>query len=217
MRGARRRDTAAGGGAAVASDEHARRVGGFAVARTPTAVESRRARRTAVTAAATGGRGRAGGQRRPRPGSSGDSLRMRRRGPSLFVTGAVPSSLRALGDPAAGCHTCGPCRPTPRRAGAPSSRMRLLGPLAADASSSSGASTPTCSSRSPSRRHKVVAVEPSLDLLDAARARPRGDISAELHNVDFADLAFVHADTIDAAVAVQSLAAVDDLDRISAR
>src|SRR5204863_5852091 len=62
---------------------------------------------------------------------------------------------------------------------------------------------------------KVVAVDPDGGRLDAARAKADdGDVKVELHCVDFAELAFVRADTIDAAIAVQSLASVDDLDRI---
>jgi SAM-dependent methyltransferase len=58
---------------------------------------------------------------------------------------------------------------------------------------------------------KVVAVEPSADRVAAARA---AGMTGELHNVDFADLAFVRAGTIDAAIAVLALAEVDDLDRV---
>jgi len=100
--------------------------------------------------------------------------------------------------------------------GAPlESEARLLGPLAGKRVLVLGCSDADVPLALAEQEAKVVAVEPDAGRLDAARAKAdEGDVKVELHNVDFADLAFVRADTIDAAIAVQSLAAVDDLDRI---
>jgi len=61
----------------------------------------------------------------------------------------------------------------------------------------------------------VVAVDPSLHRIEQARlACDRAELKAELHQSDLAEVAFVRADTIDAVVAVYSLAGVEDLDRV---
>src|SRR4051812_27557467 len=100
--------------------------------------------------------------------------------------------------------------------GAPlESEARLLGPLAGKRVLVLGCADPDVPLALAEQEAKVVAVEPDAARLDAARAKAdEGEVKIELHNVDFADLAFVRADTIDAAIAVQSLAAVEDLDRI---
>src|SRR3954451_252298 len=100
--------------------------------------------------------------------------------------------------------------------GAPlESEARLLGSLAGKRVLLLGCTEPAVPIALAEQDAKVVAVEPDLTRLDAARARAdAAEVRAELHNVDFADLAFVRADTIDAAVAVLSLAEVDDLDRV---
>jgi SAM-dependent methyltransferase len=100
--------------------------------------------------------------------------------------------------------------------GAPlESEARLLGPLGGKRVLVLGCSDPDVPLALAEQEAKVVAVEPDAGRLDAARAKADdGEVKVELHDVDFADLAFVRADTIDAAIAVQSLAGVEDLDRI---
>ncbi len=62
---------------------------------------------------------------------------------------------------------------------------------------------------------KVIAVDPSAEQLGYARRLcDREEVSVELHHGDLADLAFVRADTIDAAVSVYALGTVADLDRV---
>lgn len=100
--------------------------------------------------------------------------------------------------------------------GAPlESEVRLLGPLAGKRVLVLGCADPAVPVALAEQDAKVVTVEPDSARVDAARALAAStEAKVELHNVDYADLAFVRADTIDAAVAVQSLATVDDLDRI---
>lgn len=62
---------------------------------------------------------------------------------------------------------------------------------------------------------KVIGVEPSAALL--AEARERADaagVRVELHQAELADLAFLRSDSVDGAVSVMALAAVDDLARV---
>lgn len=62
---------------------------------------------------------------------------------------------------------------------------------------------------------KVIGVEPSAEqLAHARRLCEREEVSVELHQGDLAELAFVRADTIDAAVSVFALGSVVDLDRV---
>ena len=62
---------------------------------------------------------------------------------------------------------------------------------------------------------KVIAVEPVAEQLTAARVLSEQlDVRIELHQGELADLAFVRADSIDAVVAVHSLSAVSDIDRV---
>lgn len=62
---------------------------------------------------------------------------------------------------------------------------------------------------------KVIAVEPTAAQLNEARSlSDRFGVSVELHQGEMADLAFVRADSIDAVIAVHSLAAVADIDRV---
>lgn len=62
---------------------------------------------------------------------------------------------------------------------------------------------------------KVISVDPSADQLTRARraAEDQG-VRVEFHQGDLADLAFVRADTIDACLAVYSLAEVDEVARV---
>jgi len=62
---------------------------------------------------------------------------------------------------------------------------------------------------------RVIAVDPSLRRIEAARAHiEQAEVKVELHQSDLAELPFVRADSIDVAVSVFALANVDDLDRV---
>ena len=62
---------------------------------------------------------------------------------------------------------------------------------------------------------KVLAVDPSADLLAAARDRcDAADVRVELHQAELAELAFLRSDSIDAAVSVMALSSTDDLARV---
>lgn len=100
--------------------------------------------------------------------------------------------------------------------GAPTeSELRLLGPLAGKRLLVLGCHAPAWPVTLAGDDAKVVALDPDLDRLDAARRKlEAADVRAELHHGDLADLAFVRADTIDAAVAVGSLGDVADLGRV---
>jgi SAM-dependent methyltransferase len=100
--------------------------------------------------------------------------------------------------------------------GAPlESEARLLGPLAGKRILVVGCADPDVAAALAEGEAKVVGVEPAIERLTAARDRVEGaGLTAELHHVDLAELAFVRAATIDAAVAVLSLTDVDDLDRV---
>lgn len=62
---------------------------------------------------------------------------------------------------------------------------------------------------------KVIAVDPSADQIAEARAAAdREGLKIELHHAPLAELAFVRADTIDAAVSAYGLATTEDIDRV---
>lgn len=62
---------------------------------------------------------------------------------------------------------------------------------------------------------KVLAVDPSADLLALARDRcEAADVRVELHQAELAELAFLRSDSVDAAVSVMALASTDDLARV---
>src|SRR5436190_19967167 len=62
---------------------------------------------------------------------------------------------------------------------------------------------------------KVIGVDESSDqVADARAACEREGVKVELHHAPLAELAFIWADTIDAALSVHGLAPVDDLDRV---
>jgi SAM-dependent methyltransferase len=62
---------------------------------------------------------------------------------------------------------------------------------------------------------RVIAVDPNLDDLSAARRRSeRAGVRVEFHHGDLADLAFVRADTVDGVLSAYSLALVADLNRV---
>lgn len=62
---------------------------------------------------------------------------------------------------------------------------------------------------------KVIAVDPSPELLDRARERAEAaEVRVELHQAALADLAFLRSDSVDAAISVMALATADDLARV---
>jgi SAM-dependent methyltransferase len=62
---------------------------------------------------------------------------------------------------------------------------------------------------------KVIAVDESADALTDTRDRAtRHGVKVEAHQASLAELAFVRADTVDAAVSIYGLAAVADIDRV---
>ena len=62
---------------------------------------------------------------------------------------------------------------------------------------------------------KVLAVDPSAELLAAARERAEAaEVRVELHQAELAELAFLRSDSIDAAISVMALASTDDLARV---
>lgn len=62
---------------------------------------------------------------------------------------------------------------------------------------------------------RTIAVDESPDQVARARARiDAADVRVELHQVPLAELAFLRADTIDAAVSVASLSMVEDIGRV---
>lgn len=62
---------------------------------------------------------------------------------------------------------------------------------------------------------KVIAVDESSDQIADARATAeREQVKVELHHAPLAELAFIRADTIDAALSVWGLVPVEDIDRV---
>jgi ubiquinone/menaquinone biosynthesis C-methylase UbiE len=62
---------------------------------------------------------------------------------------------------------------------------------------------------------KVIAVDESSDqVADARAACEREGVKVELHHAPLAELAFIRADTIDAAISAWGLAPVEDIDRV---
>ncbi|MEZ5203064.1 MAG: class I SAM-dependent methyltransferase [Acidimicrobiales bacterium] len=62
---------------------------------------------------------------------------------------------------------------------------------------------------------KVIAVDPSTEVLAGARERAEAaEVRVELHQAALAELAFLRSDSIDAAISVMALATVDDLARV---
>lgn len=96
--------------------------------------------------------------------------------------------------------------------GAPTeAELRLLGQIAGKRVLVLGCGDPAVPASLAEQDAKVLTVEPSADRIAAARG---AGVAGELHNVDFAELAFIRAATIDAAIAVLGLAEVDDLERV---
>ena len=62
---------------------------------------------------------------------------------------------------------------------------------------------------------RVIGVDPVLARVEAARAAAEeAEVKVELHQSDLAELPFVRADSLDAALSVFALAGVDDVDRV---
>ena len=62
---------------------------------------------------------------------------------------------------------------------------------------------------------RVVALDPDDEEVSATRAAAEAaEVHVETHQADLADLAFLHADSFDAVLAVHSFAAVEDLGRV---
>jgi len=62
---------------------------------------------------------------------------------------------------------------------------------------------------------RVVAIEPDAKQLGAAReAAESAEVHVELHQADYAELAFLHAEVFDVVLSVHALAGVEDLGRV---
>jgi SAM-dependent methyltransferase len=62
---------------------------------------------------------------------------------------------------------------------------------------------------------KVIGVDPGAERLTQARDRAEeAEVRVELHQAGLAELAFLRADSVDAAISVMALATVDDLARV---
>lgn len=62
---------------------------------------------------------------------------------------------------------------------------------------------------------KVIAVDPSAQRIEQARARAEGaEVKLELHHADLAEIPFVRADAIDAVLSIYAFATTEDLDRV---
>lgn len=95
------------------------------------------------------------------------------------------------------------------------SLLRLLGPLEGRRVLELGCGTGWAGVSLAEAGARVTAVDPSADRLGSARAAAdSAEVRVELHQSDFAELAFVRADSIDAVLAVYSLAQVLDLGRV---
>lgn len=93
--------------------------------------------------------------------------------------------------------------------------LRLLGPVEGarvlDLGCGSGHNAVTLAQQGA----KVIAVDPSAACLARARERAeRAELRVELHQGGLAELAFLRSDSVDAALSVMALAAVDDVDRV---
>jgi SAM-dependent methyltransferase len=92
---------------------------------------------------------------------------------------------------------------------------RLLGPVEGRRILDLGCGAGAASLALARRGARVIAVETSTARLAQARAAAElAEVRVEFHHADLADLAFLRADSIDAVLAVYSLAGVQDLGRV---
>ena len=62
---------------------------------------------------------------------------------------------------------------------------------------------------------KVIAIDPDLSAIDATRRlADAAEVKVEIHHGDLAEIPFLRADSIDAALSVYELGRIDDLDRV---
>ena len=95
------------------------------------------------------------------------------------------------------------------------SLVRLLGPLDGRRVLDLGCAAGSAAVAMARAGARVTAIDPSTARLTRARhAAEVAEVKVEFHHSDLADLAFVRADSIDAALAVYSLSQVQDLSRV---
>ena len=95
------------------------------------------------------------------------------------------------------------------------SSLRLLGPTEGKRLLVLGAGGGHTAVALASQGAHVIVVDAHHDRLEAARRLADAhEVKLELHHGDLAELAFVRADTIDAALSVHELGRLDDLDRV---
>jgi SAM-dependent methyltransferase len=95
------------------------------------------------------------------------------------------------------------------------SSLRLLGPTEGKRILVLGAGRGHTAVALASQGAHVIVVDAHDDRLEAARdLADANEVKLELHHGDLAELAFVRADTIDAALSVHELGRLDDLDRV---
>lgn len=127
------------------------------------------------------------------------------------VVGADPLAWNRPGDgtgPEADEIRYGPDGPVEARA-------RLLGTLTGRRVLELGCGPAWASVAAARQGAKAIAVDPSSEAVSAARrAADRAGVRVEVHHGDPAELPFVRADSIDAAVSAWGLARVEDLNRV---
>ena len=95
------------------------------------------------------------------------------------------------------------------------SGLRLLGPIEGKRVLVLGAGRGHTAVALASQGAHVIVVDAHHDRLEAARGLADAhEVKLELHHGDLAELAFVRADTVDAALSVHELGRLDDLDRV---
>jgi 2-polyprenyl-3-methyl-5-hydroxy-6-metoxy-1,4-benzoquinol methylase len=125
-------------------------------------------------------------------------------GPRLPMSATYPGG----DDQPAGVVAYGPGIPT-------EAHYRLLGSLEDKRVLQLGAGAGAESVAMARQGARVIAVDPSLSHIEAARSRiERAEVKVELHQSVLAELPFVRADSIDVAISIFALANVDDLDRV---
>jgi SAM-dependent methyltransferase len=93
--------------------------------------------------------------------------------------------------------------------------LRLLGPTNGNRFLELGCAGGHASVALAKQGARVIAIDESSEQIGhARRLADREEVKVELHQGDLAELAFVRADTIDAALSVYTLGTVADLDRV---